>query len=225
MINQPSNTVAGNIVLANLPQLLISLLYLLYNDLVTRIHLAAQWSSYARTRKPLRVLNPRKDQLMAKTQRSYYVLSLPLRVSVPLLVLMMILHWLVSQSLFLGIIGVLNYTAGGAPTDEGYPVLGLGYSPFAIILSLILGAVMIFGLWGYAFAFRYDSGIPLVRSCSAAISAACHAPAWDVSCAEKPLLYGAIQTSGTDEDGVDVRRHVCFTSGPAEPLTDGEIYS
>lgn len=225
MINQPSNTVAGNVVLANLPQLLISLLYLLYNDLVTRIHLAAQWSSYARTRKPLRVLNPRKDQSMAKKQRNYYVLSLPLRVSIPLLVLMMILHWLVSQSLFLGILGVLNYTGGGAPSDEGYPVLGLGYSPFAIILSLILGAVMILGLWVYAFAFKYDSGMPLVRSCSAAISAACHAPAWDVKCAEKPLLYGVVETPAIGLDGRGVHRHVCFTSGPAEPLVDGEIYS
>lgn len=219
-----SETILGNVIVANSPQLLVSLLYRLYNDLVTRIHLAAQWSSYGHARKPLRVLNAQKDQLTANEQRSYYILSLPLRISIPLLVLMMILHWLISQSIFLGNI-VNDYTSGGTiRKDGGYPVMGLGWSPLALILCLILGGLMAFGLWAYAWIFKFGAGIPFVRSSSAAISAACHLPAWDTNTAEKPVLYGVVQAPVVDWDGRIIPGRVCFTSGPAEPLIDGEVY-
>lgn len=214
--------IIGNIVIANTPQLLISLMYVLYNDLFTRIHLAAQWSRFSKERKPLRVLSPRKDH--SNMQRRDYFLSLPFRISVPLMVVMTILHWLVSQSLFLGLIGLNDYTGGGTSVFRGYPVLGLGWSPFALVLCLILGGSMVLGLWVTALVVRYGKTIPVVRTCSAAISAACHPPDWDTDAAEMPVMFGVVQDPVIESQGRKIPGHATFTSGPTTPLIDGELY-
>ncbi|OQD96815.1 hypothetical protein PENSOL_c014G08424 [Penicillium solitum] len=79
------------------------------------------------------------------TQRSTYYLSLPYRYSFPLLVASAVLHWLVSESFFF--VAIL----------------------FAIIVICSLLLVLI--LLGLR---RFESPMPLVAQCSAAISAACH---------------------------------------------------
>jgi hypothetical protein len=83
------------IFLANVPQILVSLTYFFYNGLLTCMLSAVEYDNYATDQKPLRVSWPRG------AQRSTYYLSLPYRYSVPLLVVSAVLHWLVSQSLFL----------------------------------------------------------------------------------------------------------------------------
>jgi hypothetical protein len=123
------DTIFGNIILANTPQLLVSLLYILYNDLFTRMHLSAQWSSYSRVHKLLRVLNPTKGAGSKNLQKRNYFLSLPLRMAIPLLIVITVLHWLVSQSIFFAMIGVNDYASPGAttanPSNGGYPVVAL----------------------------------------------------------------------------------------------------
>lgn len=229
MLNELSKTILGNVLVANTPQLIVSLLYLLYNDLFTRIHIAAQWDSYSRDRKMLRVMNMRQDQRNTRTgfrQRSHYVLSLPLRISLPLLVAMMILHWLISQSIFLAVIGANDWSINGdTPVSQGYPYLGLGYSPFAIVLALLLGGLMIVGLWVNALTTKIGRDMPVVRSCSAAISAACHPPPWDEDACEKPLSYGVVEQPRIGPAGETIPGHVCFTSGPAHHLVKGELYN
>lgn len=229
MLNRLSKTIQGNVLVANTPQLIVSLLYLLYNDLFTRVHIAAQWDSYSRDRKMLRVMNMRQDQRNTRSgfrQRSHYVLSLPLRISLPLLVAMMILHWLISQSIFLAIIGANDWmTNGDTPMSNGYPYLGLGYSPFAIILALLLGGLMVVGLWVNALATKIGRNMPVVRSCSAAISAACHPPSWDEDACEKPLSYGVVEQPRIGQDGEIIPGRVSFTSGPVHQLVKGGLYS
>lgn len=96
----------GAVILANSWQLEISILYLLYNTLLTRLCIAVEWSHYGSERKPLRVSCPKG------MQRSTYFLSLPFRYSVPLSAYLLLLHWLVSQSVFLA------RSAAFLPSDE-----------------------------------------------------------------------------------------------------------
>lgn len=69
------------ILLANTPQLGLSVIYFFYNNLLTRMLLAAEYSRYAATWKPLRLTWPKGSQ------RSTYYLTIPYKYSVPLLVL------------------------------------------------------------------------------------------------------------------------------------------
>ena len=83
------------VILANLPQGLLSFLFITYNGLFTCMFLAEEWSGYAHERKPLRVTN-RTGQ-----QRSTYRLQIPYRYGVVLFAVSALVHWLISQSLFL----------------------------------------------------------------------------------------------------------------------------
>lgn len=60
------------ILLANLPQTIISFLYLTYNDLFTCMLVAKEWNQFAHKRKTLRVSYP-----VVEEQRSTFWLQLP----------------------------------------------------------------------------------------------------------------------------------------------------
>ena len=81
-------------ILANIPQLLVSVCYLLFNSLLTRLHMAGEWALMCTNYRPLRVTVPKGRQV------SSYTLQLPLRWSVPSMVLGIVLHFLVSNSLY-----------------------------------------------------------------------------------------------------------------------------
>lgn len=174
-----------NVLLANFPQALLSFLFLTYNALFTCMLMGQEWSEYAHCRKPLRVTHPRG------TQRSTYRLQLPYKYGIPLLLLSAVLHWLVSQSLFLVNIDVLNVDGTEDTTNSKTTI---GYSPIAIITVIFMGslAIVVAALAGFR---RYKPGLPVVRSSSLAISAHCHRPAEDVAAAIKPVIWG-IPTSG-----------------------------
>lgn len=205
------------VLLANLPQLLISLLYILYNDIITRISLCREWSAFGKGPKCLRVSSRPRG-----LQRGTHFLSLPLELAVPLIMAMTILHWLVSRSIFLIYITGFDYARGGADAKYlGAVSLTLGWSPLALILSLALWGLLLTVLWIAGFAFGFGSGMPLVRGCSVAISAACHPPEWDDNAAGNRLGYGVVSCSGQDISQI---RHASFSSGTVEPLRAGEVY-
>ena len=194
-----------NALVTNLPQVVLSFLFLLYNGLFTSMLLADEWNGYARERKPLRVTDPRG------AQRSTYRLQLPYRYGVPLLTASATLHWLVSQSLFL--VNMTGYRTKGQ--DIILPLSTIGYSCIAIITVIFLGVIMIF--LEVLNGFRVHQGMPLAGSCSAAISAACHRPEEDVDAATKPVMWGVVSS----EDGVG---HCCFTSFEFSRPVPGEHY-
>lgn len=158
------NGIFSMVFMANVPQLLISVAYFMYNGLLTCMLSAVEYDNYAIERKPLRVSWPRG------AQRSTYYLSLPYRYSVPLLIVSAILHWLVSQSLFF--VEIVPFDLHGVAQD-GEEVVTCGYSPVAIIFAIIVGAslLVVAILLGMR---RFRSQMPLAGQCSAAISAACH---------------------------------------------------
>lgn len=207
--------VVGCSVLANVPQLAVSALYLLYNDLITRMYLCKEWTEFARHRRGLRVQHPTGEQ------RRAYLLTIPWIAASPLCILMIALHWLISQSIFFSHYIGQDYATGGAtPNYWGPTVLGVGWSPLGLVLSLVVGGLLILGLWVMALIRSFPDGIPLVRTCSAAISAACHPGEWGAGEAEKPVQYGSMP-------GVfapDGRPRASFSSGVVMPLTPGVVY-
>lgn len=214
--NSLETNFAPLVLLANAPQLLISLLYILYNDLFTRMSLSREWCTFSKSPQFLRVSRPRGSQL------GTHFLSLPWKLAVPLLAVMTVLHWLVSQSIFLVYITAYDYTILG---DVGYPMgaaLYLGWSALALILSLLVGGILILTLWIAGFAFRYGNTMPLAQGCSVAISAACHPPESDLNPAESSLVYGIVQIPGMRTGQIE---HVSFSSGIVQQLQSGDEYS
>ena len=173
--------------------------------------LADEWSDYAHERKPLRVTGPVGEQ------RSTYRLQLPYRYGIPLLCASGTLHWLVSQSLFLA--RVTAFATDGTE-DEVHSLSTIGYSCIAIITVIILGGIVV--LLGIANGFRrYRVGMPLVASCSAAISAACWRPDGDANAGENGVMWGVVE-EGEGEEGVG---HCCFTSWEVEKPVEGRRYA
>ncbi|KAL8645139.1 MAG: hypothetical protein Q9226_007434 [Calogaya cf. arnoldii] len=196
------------IFVANFPQILLSFLYLAYNDLFTSMLLCREWINYSKHRKPLRVTKPRGEQ------RSTYSLQLPYSYGIPLVIISGILHWLVSQSIFLARITVFDSLDRD---DKRYSVSTCGYSCIAIIAVIFVSSIAL--LAGNSIGFRkYPSGMPMAGSNSAAISAACHAPPEDVDASVLPVMWGVV--SMEDNTG-----HCCFTSLDVTPPIVGECYA
>jgi hypothetical protein len=75
-------------------------------------------------------------------------------------------------------------------------------------------------LGGIANGFRrYDDGIPLVGSCRAAISAACHQQSEDSKVGEKSVMWGVLD--GFYGDGVG---HCSFASFEVGKPVKGHLY-
>lgn len=220
----------ANVVLANTPQLVISFIYVFYNDAFTRMLLSVEYAQFAITRKALRVTRPRGQQ------RSTYWLQLPFRYSIPIMLAMVLLHWLVSRSIFLVRITIYDVTGAHDPKRD---INACGFSPLAILLAFCVITILIAVFVGLG-RYRYvESGMPAASSCSVAISAAAHpseAEPEDVSLL--PLQYGVIsETAGDDKYGgphlvyarpdrpaVRSRQHVVFSSKEVAPLKSGVVY-
>jgi len=209
------------IIITNSPQLLFSWLYFLYNALYTSMLSAHEILSYSKHRKALRVSYP--DGL----QRSTYWLQLPFRYSVPLLVASSLLHWLISQSLFIARMSF--YDAFGQPAlivlsdFQGLAESNLltlpGYNPKALVAAIVLGVVMIVALVGTGLR-KFDPSMPLIGNDSWAISAACHGPEDSEGAANKRLAWGVVGRPG--DDGVN---HCAFSSTEVEPPVVGQYYA
>lgn len=191
----------------NLPQTLLSFLYLFYNGILTSMLMGVEWNSYGQQRKYLRVSSPKGQQ------RGTYWLQLPFRYSLPLLISFTILHWLVSQSVY------LVSTSYMYRSQIQQTLLQCGYSTTPITLTLGTGFLMLAVLLFYGFQC-YDRSVPQASGCSAAISAACHAPRDDLNAALEPLKWGAINHGSDGEPG-----HCCFTSKDVESPIAGNIYA
>ncbi|KAJ5787345.1 hypothetical protein N7457_002335 [Penicillium paradoxum] len=210
----------NNVLIANSPQLIFSLLYFSFNTLLTSMTLAAEWSGYASQRKGLRVsYNPQLSQ------RSKYFLSIPYRYSIPLIAAAAILHWLVSRSLFMvGIEALDSNMVRNLERD----LITCGYSPVAIVCSLVVGGCMFLCLVGLS-AKPFETAMPVAGGCSLAIAAACH-PAFDptdnvviksndedTNMAHLPVQWGSVPVDGRVG-------HYSFTSEDVEMPKAGKIY-
>lgn len=196
--------------IANINQAVLSACYLLLNGLITCMSLAEEWNQYIHRRKSLRLSSA------CGLQRTSYRLTVPYRYGIPLMISSTLMHWLASQSVF--IVATQGFTYAG--TKAGTSLLRnasldsniVGYSPIGIIFvifsgTLILTATFVLGLVKNkgrpieAADHTERDGrtvhMPLVSSCSAAISAACHKPEMDVDAHLMPVIWGEVPSTGT----------------------------
>jgi hypothetical protein len=156
----PTSLIA-NTLIANIPQLLFSLIYILTNSLLTGMALAAEWSCYAILRRGLRVLwNPKA------AQRRSYSLSLPYCYAILLMTLSTILHWLISQSIFLVSIDAYNPELAHI---ECLDIMTCRYILVAIISIISVGRAMLLGIVALAF-HRLGLLMVVAGSCSLGLS-------------------------------------------------------
>ncbi|TLD05234.1 uncharacterized protein PgNI_09344 [Pyricularia grisea] len=183
------------VIMANAFQVWISLLYVVYNNILTRQLVADEWMRFLRGpagKKPLRVSQPEG------MQRSNYTLSLPFAYSVPLMVALTALHWLVSQAIFL--VQTLGFdTAWPDPRRvPSFDHTAVGHSHLGEVLALMMGGVMIVALLVNSFA-RYHQpcppGLPGSGVDSALIRAFCSRPARDVDADIFPVRLGVVQNT------------------------------
>lgn len=95
-------TLLSSTLLANTPQLILSLLYFSYNSVFTCELVSREWGNFGRRRQPLRVTMPHG------AQNSTYWLNLPYQYGLPLMAVAILLHWLYSRALFLVNIQFIN---------------------------------------------------------------------------------------------------------------------
>lgn len=201
------STVIASVLIANSPQPILSFVYLLFNSVFTGMLLGDEWSHFAHERKSLRVSDPKPGQ------RSTYFLQLPYRYAIPLLILSGVLHWSVSQSLFIA--QVASFDKNGEVVDPAI-ISTCGFSPIAIMLTMLVGAILAAFLAVLGFR-RYRPGIQLAGSCSAVISAACHGKS-DID-TTAPLQWGV-----TSEDSAEIG-HCTFSDGSVGNPREGALYA
>lgn len=193
--------------IANSPQALLSFLYMVYNSIFTLMYIGEDWDMYGaytattrhklqiaakkQTHRFLRVSNPRG------TQKPTHFLNLPYRYAIPLICISGLLHWFMSQTLYLANISVVNRDDTIPNTDE---ITTVAYAPIGMIGLLVLSGVMVIVL--VSNSLRYFGGqMPIVGSNSAAISAACHVQMSERRRRElvlRKIAWGEVPTDGSN---------------------------
>ena len=189
---------------ANLPQLGVSTLYLCCNAMFSNLFKIREWNSYGTRRQGLRVTSPQPGS----AQRSTYFLAFPLKYSLPFLGFFAVIHWLVSQTLF------LTRTFGIYP--GGRLLLSrLGFSPIGLLCTILSLTLLVLLCLGSAF-YRVTWRIPAACGESAIIGAACHPPPGEKDTHLKRVQWGV---TNIREDGL---AECSFSCEPVQALIDGQ---
>ena len=160
------------------------------------------------------------DHITKRSTEEHVLATATLSLQHPLLVASSLLHWLISQSIFLARVTVLDPT-GVEVTEESFSTCG--YSIIAIIFVIGFGSIL--PLIAIAHGFRrYSSGMPFAANCSAAISAACHPPEGDTDAASKPLQWG-VTGEVVETNAGEIIGHCSFTSLEVTAPVEGQLYA
>jgi hypothetical protein len=195
--------------LANTPQVLLSISYFSINRICTSICAANEWNNYARRKKGLRVTSPSCEQ------RATHFLQIPFRWAIPLALTSGLLHWLLSQTLFLVRFEKRRMDGSiypGSTCACGYSALSLSvFTLLFLLLFIVLLALLV---------MRTTAYVPPAGHCSAVISAACHPPQDDMYAHLGKVQWGAIPNSESEGIG-----HCSLTSGPVIAPIEGNLYA
>lgn len=211
------------ILVANLPQAIVSFIYLVYNGQFTAMLAHREWSNYAIKRAPLRVTHP------SSGQRSTYYLQIPYTFGVPLLASAIVLHWLISQSIFL--VRIVVHADGTKTSISQYLDNGrngdffsaLGYSSSAIVASMAWGLILVVIVLAAAFMGKYPMGLPIGGMNSAVISAACHIQHKERrkrNLSDRPLMWGVTIPGSEETVG-----HCSFSNDEVDSPKVGLLYA
>ena len=174
-----------NALIANIAQPVLSAIYFAFNGLITAMCSANEWNTYAREMKGLRV-----SGVPTGAQRSTHFLQLPYRYGVPLMVLSVLTHWMVSQAIF--VVSVLNdgrLNLGGIDLDYPYYVT-CGYSPPAIVGVIVLGlSILVYSMVIGSMPLK-ERHMPVAGSNSMAIERQCVLEIQKYGLEKKALQWG-----------------------------------
>jgi len=175
--------------LANIPQVFLAAIYLVFNGLIVAMFTAQDWHKFGVKSQTLMVSSPRYRQ------RGTWIFGAPVLYGVIFLALQAVLHWLCSQSLFLIQIDIVNIE-GQDNTATTTLHTNCGYSSIAGIFTLIIGMfIPVSALFLGLRKLHGSPGPPLVSTCSTAISAACHPRhLWEDGMWNGELRWGAHRT-------------------------------
>jgi hypothetical protein len=171
-------SLSGVVILVNLPQLICSLLYFYYNALLTAFCQAKEWNAFSLRPRSLRVSSRPRGQ-----QKSSYYLSLPFRFAIPLLVLSGLLHWLISQTIFMLKVKFRNFDGGHSERfgGSGYgsvygthpgELVTSSYNTQGIIYCLVTAVIAYAVLFGIG-CRQLKGDMVIAGTSSAVIAAAC----------------------------------------------------
>lgn len=209
------------VMLANLPQLALSTTYVLVNRLLSAMAAAREWASFAHARKGLRVTAP------SGRQRSTLWLQLPYAFAIPQLAVSALLHYFVSQSLFLAQIAVFDAAEGDENVHAS--VSSIGFSAIGIFCSLLTTGVALVAVVATGLVARCREGMVPVGFCSAAVAAACHPPKWEGESVEKRLVqWGDVLAKDgffSGEDAYGPVGHCSFSVGQVALPEAGKLYA
>ena len=168
-----------------------------------------EWDNFALSRKSLRVTKPEGQQ------RSSYFLQLPFRYAIPLAAASGLIHWIISQSLFLVRIDIF--------IDDKLDLDGsrsaCGFSRLSLLVACML-FIFIFCLVHILSLRKWRINIPLAASCSLVISSACH-PGSD----ENDLHLGPVQWGVIAEKASDPVPHCSFSRHDVSKPVEGKKYA
>jgi hypothetical protein len=144
------NTFPLQVIIANLPQLWLSIGYLLWNNQISRIWLEREWRGFYNKRKLPRVsydTGTSKEEVHATRW-----LQLPYWLTFLLIALNTVLHWLVSQTLF-----VVEILPSATKPANFY----LNFSPLAIVCIGVASTILILAMTIYYFV-PIETWMPLM---------------------------------------------------------------
>lgn len=209
--------------IASLPQLLLVALYFVTNSLLTVYYLSHESSLFAvRPERPLRV-----SAAPEGVQTTSLYLTLPRPASWLLAAVFIALGFLLSQSCFAVAIQLrdlpVTSTASTQPNPET-TIIGLGLSGIGFLALLAVLVLLALAVIGLGFRRAPPAGLvngqavgnPMAMpggSCSAVISARCHANADERYLWRKNLVWGVVR------EGVGMNvSHATFTAGMASQV-------
>jgi hypothetical protein len=204
---------------ANIPQLVLSYLYLVINNLLTIMLGMAEWTAfYASTiAQGLRVTNP----VRGTNQGSTYFLTVPFRWGAPSLIFFMLLHWLTSEMVFAA--KIESYNPQGQ-LDLGTSVTAVYYSPLIAFCVISLSAAALLVLSGIAVFKHFPTDAPLAGNHSASIAAACQpgqGESFPIGLTEMKLRWGVVRVPHSKAE----IGHATFSSGVVGRLVPGMLYA
>ena len=193
---------ASSVLFTNMPQVILSFVYLSLNALVTCMLLADEYSRYEVHRRSLRVTTP------VVKQRATYWLQLPYTYGLPLTATFATLHWLISQSLSLA--RIEKYFEGkpyesDMAGDNSSSAVGL--SPAPMLVVVMLGVCITAIAIGMGFKKIQGRAMPVTASCSFDLAAALHRPMADIDAAVLLVKWAEVAEMRNADVG-----HCCFTS-------------
>ncbi|KAF1845476.1 uncharacterized protein K460DRAFT_311919 [Cucurbitaria berberidis CBS 394.84] len=206
-----SSGIVPTLLIANIPQLGFSLLYVVYTNIWSKLLVAQEFDRLTQVKKGLRVSERPRGM-----QRNSQIFTLPVRYAVPLMGCSAMLHWLCSQSFFMVRIDGVNAHREIDPNDQ---LVRLGYSAKGVV-SLIAVSLVMMVVTVCVSVFRRLRTELGETSMSVVISAACHTKRYETEPWLQEVQWGDV-SEGVEEQNV---RHCAFTARLAEQPILGQAY-